>query len=102
MTTASATREALAAAASPGWQIELLNVTTDADLNATFAGVRRGSLVAARGARAAAADAGDWVPQLPVARGLTATAPLALRRAMFHLEIKAVAVRSFNEEILQS
>ena len=41
---------ALAAAASPGWQIELLNVTTDADLNATFASVRRGSLVAARGA----------------------------------------------------
>jgi len=51
MTTASATREALAAAASRGWQIEFLNVTTDADLNATFASVRRGGLVAARGAR---------------------------------------------------
>jgi len=38
-TTASATREALAAAASPGWQIEFLNVTTNADLNAAFASV---------------------------------------------------------------
>ena len=37
-----------------------------------------------------------------LAPGLTATASLALRRAMFHLEIKAVALRSFDEEILQS
>ena len=33
---------------------------------------------------------------------LTAAAALALRRAMFHLEINAVARRSFDEEILQS
>jgi putative ABC transport system substrate-binding protein len=33
------TREALAASASPGWQIEFLNVTSNADLNAAFASV---------------------------------------------------------------
>jgi ABC-type uncharacterized transport system substrate-binding protein len=35
--TASATREALEAAAPAGWQIEFLGVTTNADLNAAFA-----------------------------------------------------------------
>jgi putative ABC transport system substrate-binding protein len=38
-TTGSATREALAAAASSGWQIEFLNIATNADLNAAFASV---------------------------------------------------------------
>jgi putative ABC transport system substrate-binding protein len=37
--TTSATREALAASASPGWQIEFLNVTSNADLNTAFASV---------------------------------------------------------------